>query len=228
MNSDGAIDECSTKLCGVTIYSDDDGEMSISQFCANNDYLKSAGLWFTAEFNPYLNQMTREYEFHCSYYGCNDESTITNAIDLFYEEYDFESILERFGYSDDDKEEEETTISSTSQQQTDSVQSSAITNPVASTSTTSSAKSISTTSSIKSTPTASSVKSISTTSSIKSSPTASSVKPATITNSATKSYINDTVTTITTEANHGLHRKGSDTIIYIAQLISIAYLLFLP
>jgi hypothetical protein len=25
-----------------------------------------------------------------------------------------------------------------------------------------------------------------------------------------------------------LHRKGSDTIIYIAQLISIAYLLFLP
>ncbi len=58
--------------------------------------------------------------------------------------------------------------------------------------------------------------------------TATSTKVSSAITNPVASTSASTIDNTTIEANHGLHRQSSDTIIYIAQLISIAYLLFLP
>jgi len=159
--------------------------------------------------------------FRCEYDECNDKSTVENAIKIFKEEYDPESVLKRFGYKSEDGGEEQGTtfstteplISSSSQPKTNSIKSTSvptwITTSVTTSATTMVTASVSTTA--RTTVTTSATTTVQST-------------------SITNSYINKTVTTIggtTIKANNGMHLQSTNAIIYATLITFMSRLAFL-
>jgi hypothetical protein len=205
--------------------------MRISQFCSDEDDIRTPRLQFTYKFDLDFIYIDWYYQFHCNYDECNNELNVNNTINTFQKAYNILSILKVFGYKDDG-EGKETGATSTSiktsysQQPTNSVRSSTITNPVASTTVTNPVASTTVTNPVASTTITNPVASTTITNPVASTtitnPVASTtgtnpVASTTITNPATKSNINGTDTT--TKANHGLHLQSGNTITYITLII---------
>ncbi len=176
--------------------------MLTSQFCSDEDDIRTPRLHFTYVFDVDFIYIDWHYQFRCNYDECNNELNVNNTINTFQKAYNIRSILKVFGYKDDG-EGKETGATSTSiktsysQQPTNSVRSSTITNPVASTTVTNPVASTTITNPVASTTVTNPVASTTVTNSVASTTVTNPVASTTVTNTVASATVTNPVASTT-------------------------------